>query len=228
MKTKLFILLIPLAGLFAQEKPLAGVHLDMGMDFPSSWERAKAIIRIFDELSLRLGFTYDYDQYPTSRLSFMTQVGEVDGQFMKTYAYGETQPNLVRVPTSYFSQTLQVYSNSPEIQISHWSDMSDYTLAVMRGIQAFEGPISLYLNESHIVGLKDMKACVLFVELGRADLTILSDFLAEQMKVDTSFDLYLSGELDTVDMYLYLHKSYEKYIPIIDETLKTMKEEGIF
>lgn len=207
---------------------MAGEHLKMGLGFSPEWETAKFIITIFDELSQRLGFSYEYAQYPPSRLSLLTESGELDGELFKTYAYGESRSYLSRVPTSYISQTLEVYSSSQTIRIETWEDMSEYTLALKRGIQAIEGPVALYLNEADIVGLNDMVSCVSFVEKGRADLTVLSDFIANQMKHEGNLNLHLVGKLDEIEMYFYLGSSYDEYIPLIDETLRQMKDEGFF
>ncbi|MDC7219080.1 MAG: hypothetical protein PQJ59_04005 [Spirochaetales bacterium] len=228
MKKLVALLLISGVPLFAQDKAMEGIHLHMGLDTPPHWERSKENIRIFDELSRRLGFTYDYENYPASRLNFLVERGAVDGQFMKTYGYGESQPNLVRLPTSYFTQTIQAYSQSFGIQVNSWSDLEHYSLVIMRGIQAFDSPLSTYLPEKEVIELKDIKSCVQFVESGRAQVTLLSDFLAEQMRIDSDFDLHLAGDLNEHDMYFYLHRSFEEYIPLMDAALNDMMAEGFF
>ncbi|MDC7222160.1 MAG: hypothetical protein PQJ60_00395, partial [Spirochaetales bacterium] len=64
MKRFVPLFLLSLFSLAGQSKPMDGVHLKLGTSTPSAGPHGQFLIAMLDELSDRLGFTYDYLNHP--------------------------------------------------------------------------------------------------------------------------------------------------------------------
>lgn len=207
---------------------MEGVHLVMGVGVPREWAQGKYMIRLWDELSRRLGFTYEYHSFPSSRLALLTDSGEIDGDMMRVYEYGEDQENLIRVPTPFKEHALLVYSRFPDGHINKWRDLKNYRVVVRRGVYSIEKPLTAHVAEENIVRLNNLTTSFTFVGLGRADAVIVPDFTPLVTGESRPENIYFAGMLNRTTLHIYLHKSHAEYVPLIDRELRRMEEEGFF
>ncbi|MDC7220788.1 MAG: hypothetical protein PQJ59_12710 [Spirochaetales bacterium] len=230
MKKIAILIFLSLSLLHAQSRPMEGVHLKIGTSTYETGQHGEYLVILLDELSNKLGFTYDYLYIPPSRLSVMGDEGSIDGDILRISTYGDKHPNLIKVPTSYMNHRILVYCKSPEISVHSWEEIRDkgYTISIRRGVSAFEKPATLYVDEQRILRVNDDNIGIKMAGAERVDLAMISnlalDVLENSMK---EAQLYLAGEIPSDTLHLYLHKTKAEYVPIIDRAIQELEEEGI-
>ena len=191
---------------------------------------------VFSEVLRRLGYELQYDGYPAARASKMSDAGLVDGEISRVFEYQAAHPNLIRVDEALYSTNFIAFAAKPGIALHGWNSLqkTTYNVEYRRGVKLSESKLPQVVASERLscVGTAEQGLKKLIV--GRTDLYVDVDFTIVEAikKLDPAQSdvsaLYQAGIMQEVNAYAYLHKKHVNLVPKVAETLKSMKQEGLF
>ena len=192
---------------------------------PSSVVYSNMLEAIYKRADIPLEFVV----MPTQRSLSQSTRGIIDGELVRIHKVGDLYPTLIRVPTPYtffesraFARTKSIQR---DIQQDGWNALQDYRIGIVRGMKHAE--IGLKDNKD-IIDVNRTEQLFRMLELNRLDIAISSG--VNGLSFIDKFDLQsvhlLEPALQRHDLYHYLHEKNKHYIPILDKTIRAMKESG--
>ena len=192
---------------------------------PSSEIWSKVLQEIYNRAEIPLEFV----SLPTERSLAQSTRGIIDGELVRIHKVGELYPTLIRVPTPFTFFESRAYSRSPDTQKridqDGWNALQEYRVGIVRGMK---------YASIDLKGIKDVvevdrtEQLYKMLEHDRVDIALSTNvsglFLIKKFNFQ-SVQL-LEPVLQTHDLYHYLHEKNKKYIPILDKTIRAMKESG--
>ncbi len=185
--------------------------------------------KILKEIYQRTGIPLEFVVLPTQRSLAQSARGIIDGELVRIHEVGNLYPTLIRVPTPYTFFESRAFARTPDIQQdiqkNGWSALNNYRVGIVRGMKHAE------------IGLKDIKDVVavdrtdqLFKMLERERVDIAISTSVSALALISKLNLQSIHLIDTPlkrhDLYHYLHVKNKHFIPMLDETIRAMKEAG--
>lgn len=187
----------------------------------------KIAAKILTVVYEKLGISVRFIEQPGKRSLKSSSAGILDGETARIYSIGNIYPTLIRVPTSYISLPVTVFSKNHQFTVSGWSSLKNHDVAMVRGMQyAKDGLKKGEVEKIHI--LNDVKKMMLFLDKGRADVAISSQFNGRfSLKEKGINSIYsLSPPITELKIYHYLHVKHKSLIPKVDQQIRLMKKNG--
>jgi ABC-type amino acid transport substrate-binding protein len=163
---------------------------------------------------------------PTQRSLVESSNGLIDGELVRIHKVGELYPTLLRVPTPYTFFESTAFSKIPDVlPDTGWRGLKDYRVGMVRGMKHAEWGLR---DIESVVAVNITKQLFDMLEFGRIDIAVTSRISG--LYFIKNFDLQplhiVKPPLQNHDLYHYLHEKNAHYIPILDETIRAMKETG--
>ncbi|WP_281560950.1 transporter substrate-binding domain-containing protein [Thalassomonas sp. RHCl1] len=187
----------------------------------------KVAAQVLKVIYQRLGIAVTFVELPGKRALVESSSGQLDAEAQRIYRIGELYPDLLRVPTSYMTWGVSVFSKKHNFKLTGWLSLKGYTVAMVRGMKYAE--IGLRdAQVDNVVTLDDVGEMMKILAANRVDFAIASSFNgALQLKVLGIEDIGpLSPELSQLKLYHYLHKKHRQLLSKIDAVIKSMKRTG--
>jgi len=189
---------------------------------PSSQIYSKILKEIYKRAEVPLEFV----TMPTQRSLVQSSNGLIDGELVRIYKVGDLYPTLIRVPTPYTFFESTAFSKIPDVLPEEgWNGLRDYRIGMVRGMKHAEWGLK---DIESVVAVNITKQLFDMLEYGRIDIAVTSR--VSGLYFIKEFDLeplyVVEPALQNHDLYHYLHEKNKKYIPILDETIRAMKESG--
>lgn len=167
----------------------------------------------------RAGFTVNLVQFPNARATALLKSNQIDGDVFRLESYQEVAPDARPVP--FATQTLNIVAVvKADSTIETLDDLGDKRLATVRGAEVYNYVATLM--EKDFVALDTFDQAFRFIELGRADFTLLTPEIVES-DITTGYDFrYLEEPVIVVPFYLWLHKKHEAKFPAIQRELEAI------
>ncbi|EFP96545.1 substrate-binding periplasmic protein [Vibrio caribbeanicus] len=185
---------------------------------------ARVMTAIYDEL----GYGLVVKEMPGLRAQESANSGSVDGEIARIFAYGEQTPNVIRVPTPYYSLKTVAYSiDGSSIKVANKDDLNRYKSVIVRGVKHTD-KITQDVDPKKVKVMDNAEAMMKFLHKGRAQLALtnpLNGSLTLQKLGYTNIDL-AGPPLATLDLYHYIHKDKAELVPIIDKKIIEMRDNG--
>lgn len=182
--------------------------------------------RILKEAYRRLGYTLRIDRLPGKRALVMANSGAVDGEAARLSVIENTNPNLIRVPTSFFRSDMVVFVHDhANFDVSKgWTSLSPYRIGVLLGYKYVE----LKTKNKNRVLAPTYESLFSMLNGDRVDVVVLSLFDGLKMlkEMDINNVEVLSPPLDSLPLYHYLHKKNAALVPEVDRVFKEMEADG--
>ncbi len=180
---------------------------------------------IFRAFYKRAGIPITLLKYPGERCRHMASNGEIDGEMMRIYSYGERNPMLIRVPTPYYYLDTTVFAKTKsKIIVKSKNDLRKYSIVVVRGVQHTKDMTDGLVNV-HIVN--DTEQMMLYLNEGRADIALANSIdgkaILKKLKINSINPI---KTLAVHDLYHYIHVKNKLLVPIIDKIISDMKHNG--
>jgi len=182
--------------------------------------------KILKEVYKRAGIPLDFVVMPTQRSLVQSSNGLIDGELVRIYKVGEIYPTLIRVPTPYTFFESTAFSKIPDVLPEEgWNGLSDYRVGMVRGMKHAEWGLK---DIESVVAVNITKQLFDMLEYGRIDIAVTSRISG--LYFINEYDLQplytVEPALQSHDLYHYLHEKNKQYIPVLDETIRAMKESG--
>lgn len=193
-------------------------------------------VMIYTEALHRLGYRLELQRYPSARASLLLDKGEVDGDLGRIYDYGETHPNLIRVEEANSSLVFTAFAVKPGIRLEGWESLRDTTYKVEYRLGGKRPGIVLpqLVDSDHLSSIPKMEQGLKKLLLGRTDVYIdvgsitLEAIRELERSQPRAAAIYEAGIMESFTSHAFLHKKNAALALRLSETLKTMKNEGLF
>lgn len=174
-----------------------------------------------------LGINVDVLPLPANRAQYVAVSGQVDGEVMRIWRYGEDNPTMLRVPTPYYYvETMAFVRADSGIVIREPKELEPYRVVKIRGIK----------HTSNITAglprVRDVDSTKMMFELlqnNKADVALTNHLDGQIMMKRYHFDniTSMSTHLGHLVLYHYLHPKHARLLPVIDAEFKRIKASSI-
>ena len=191
---------------------------------------------VFTEAFQRLGYELQYDGYPAARASALSDAGKVDGEISRVFEYQDAHPNLIRVEEALYATKFVAFAFKRGIRVNGWESLKNtsYKVEYRRGVKLSESKLALVVSPKQLSDVSSAELGLKKLISERTDLYVDVEFtIHETIKAlnPSAFDmsrLYQAGIMQEVNAFAYLHKRHAALVPRLTDTLKRMKQEGLF
>lgn len=183
-------------------------------------------IAVADELASRLGFTYTFDAMPFA--SILAAVQNQQADFSMGFTQNEEREEVYDFTQGYFQPRVGVVSTA-DLEVNDIDDLKGHSVGVVTGTVQYTMAEELLAGED-IQSYDSSDLCLQELLSGRIDAYICDG--AEAVYMAEPHDSLRSNVLDEEFSTEYLGEYHmmgwkgADFIPVFDETLTEMKEDG--
>jgi len=185
--------------------------------------------KVLEEIYKRADIPLEFVVMPTQRSLAQSTKGLIDGELVRIHKVGDLYPTLIRVPTPFIFFESTAFSNKPNvrhnIQRDGWKALIDYRVGMVRGMKHAEIGLK---DIDDVVDVNRTKQLFDMLDRSRIDIAVTSKisglYFIKELGLPALYPL--EPALQKHDLYHYLHEKNEQYVPILDATIRSMKESG--
>lgn len=188
----------------------------------------KALELLSREAFRRVGLESRIVGNPSERSLYLANQGEVDGEGLRVAGLNSQYPNLIQVPERFIGISFVAFSKDATINLDRgWESLKPYRVAFITGWKMFEANAS---GARSVTKVDKPEQIFKMLDEGRIDLALYTraDGIVLIRDMGLSSIALLSPALKDVDMYLYLNKRHEAFVPRIAQALRDMKADGTY
>jgi ABC-type amino acid transport substrate-binding protein len=209
-------------------KPLVMATNQPETTYEGKWQR-----RLYEEAFKRLGVAFEVTLLPTARMTAMADSGEVDGQFVRVFAYADAHPEQVRVEEPIYQVVFGLWVSNPALNLSRLEDLAatGWRGIYRRGVEQCQNDLSGMLPGDRLSSVATTELGLQMLLAGRIDFyceldgAVLNALYLPEFKNVTSVRLLLTYG-DTIALHPYLHKKHAALAVRLAAVLKQMKADG--
>ena len=205
----------------------------MSINRPEGSPLYKWVELIYTEVFRRLNIKLEVMYHPLKRASIEANLGRVDGEPARIYAYGASYPNLVRVEESVFSMSVISYTADPSTSgLSDWESLrnTEYKVGYPKGMKICENNLLKVVKAERLFKVTETSHGLRMLAAGRIDLYVDDLNSANPILLNNEYDLkdkiHVAGIMEEVPLYMYVHKKHRSLIPKLEYAIKAVKSEG--
>jgi len=187
----------------------------------------RALEELSREAFRRVGLTLELIVQPSERSLQAAEQGQVDGEGLRIAGLGAQYPNLLQVPEPYIGVSFVAFARKVDaVSVERgWASLEPHRVAFITGWKMFEA------NATHariVSKVSTPEQLFRMLESDRIDLALytLADGSAILKRLGMTSIVPLKPSLRDVNMYLYLHRRHEAWVPRIAQALRAMKSDG--
>ncbi|MCW3174101.1 substrate-binding periplasmic protein [Shewanella subflava] len=181
---------------------------------------------IIQEICFTQKLQCDIEMLPAPRAERSMRDGQVNGEIMRVWRYGEDNPDFIRVPTSYYEIKTAFFTrkNTP-LNISSVADITELNVGVLTGVKHTQ---NLGLNPQKVFYSATTEKMMDLLNKKRVDVVIASymDGMATINKRYEAGLMVQPATIKTQPVYVYIHPNRQELVPIIDNAIKSLAKTG--
>jgi len=173
---------------------------------------------------LQLGKTIRVEAYPGLRALLLADTGAVDGELRRSKIDHQQYPNLIQIPVPVNFLSLCAFSIRKQTEFNGRSDLSKYTVGVVRGGRQSE-KLGKEASSVRLVSTTDQLLLMLEayrIQLGIGNCDMLNRLQASSK---TSFHIY-SPPLKRIPLYHYLNKKHADLVGPLTRVLSDLEKDA--
>jgi polar amino acid transport system substrate-binding protein len=173
----------------------------------------------------KLGVQVRFEGYPLLRSLALANAGTIDGDIMRVAEASEQYANLLRVdvPINYLEIT--AYARTPCPTLSNWGDLQGKRVAYERGVLAIERRV----KGRATIQTRNKPELFRLLSRGMVDVAVgtgLETDVVLRRSADKDQLCRVSGILERVPLYHYLHKRHAALAQRLQTQLQAMQRRG--
>ncbi len=183
---------------------------------------------IMDKVYQRLGLGFQATPLPGLRAQQQANSGAVDGEVMRIFAYGGQTPNVIRVPTPFYSViTMGYVKKGSNIKVLDKSSLASYKLVKVLGVKHTD-LISDEVDPKKIYNAHDPLKMMRYLQSGGAQIALTNPLEGTVVLKQLGYNniIPLEKALAKQPLYHYLHKKNQHLVPLVDDMLQKLKASG--
>jgi len=181
---------------------------------------------ILPEIYEKLDIPITITPLPGKRAQYEATSGASDGEIMRIFTYGIENPNMIRVPTPYYSlETMAFIRKDSNIIINNKEDLKSYKIVKVRGVKHTN---NITRGLENLVDLNSTKQIMKFLDKGRADIALTNtvDGIMTIKELNLINIQAISQPLARLQLFHYIHNNHQDLVPKVDNVIKEMKDSG--
>jgi len=183
--------------------------------------------QVVREACRRIGLSLNIEHLPAERSLINANEGIEDGVYVRVEGLDAVYADLRRVPEKIGDYEFVAFGRNKDMPIAGWDSLANYHVAIVTGWKILEKNI---VASRSLTKVKD--ASLLFRTLAddKVDLVVYNrlDGYGQLKEMKLQGIYALQAPLATREMFLYLHKSRERLIPLLSKALGEMKGDGTY
>lgn len=181
---------------------------------------------VVPEIFKKLNIETTVTPLPAKRAELEVFMGRKDGEVMRIGSYIKSNPNTIRVPTSYYSfGTTAFVRKDSGIVIDKIEDLKKYRIVKQVGVKHTN---DVTAGMPNVTSLKTKEAMMLFLQRKRADIVLTSaidgDFTLKKLNIKNI--VKIKKPLSRFEIYIYMYKDHKEIVPEVDSIIKQMIANG--
>lgn len=173
-----------------------------------------------------IGINIQITSMPASRSEAAASRGLADGEIMRIWTYGEENPELIRVPTPYYSlETMPFVLKNSGIVIHTKADLKPYRIAKVRGVKHTK---NITQGLPFVFESTSTENIFKLLRAGKVDVAITNtlDGLIVLNNMAVNDITPMAKPLKTLPLFHYIHHSKAAIVPKVDNAIKQLKKSG--
>jgi len=202
----------------------------------SSFPSPGSILGTWSELVLRdafwrIGFNYEQRTMPAKRAEMIAMRGDVDGETLRQFGYGDERPSLLRVATPHQWDSFSAYAVR-EIPLGDgWDSLTNTYLRVNIRLGATHPEKQLRERvPSDLLEISpDFPSGLRKILANHSDIYVELESSVQALLVQAEFrnkGIRKIAVMERLDGYCYLHKKNQNLLAPLSETLASMRKDG--
>ena len=175
----------------------------------------------------RIGITLKSIHLPAERGLKNANAGIEDGEMSRISGLSKFYPNLIQVPEPIMQWEFVVFSKKKLDLSNGWDSLNSYNIGFVNGWKIIEGSVPKLAISTRV---RNIEQLFTLLEKDRVDLIIYERWAGLQYIKEHGLNSIKlqSPVLAKRDMYIYLHKKHAKLVPLLSQSLKTIKQDGSY
>jgi polar amino acid transport system substrate-binding protein len=172
----------------------------------------------------RIGVTAVARPVPAARALVLADAGSTDGDLGRIAGTEKVYTNLVPVPEPIYFYQVTAYAYQPIDTAEGWESLRPHSICLRRGIRIFE----LRTEGMRRQVLDDEDSILRMLRSGGCQVALLERLNPTVMAAQAAQPplLKLNPPLETVPLYIYLHKRHADLVPRLTAALRQMRADG--
>ncbi|MDF2178495.1 transporter substrate-binding domain-containing protein [Aliiglaciecola sp. CAU 1673] len=174
---------------------------------------------VLPQLYAKLDIQITITPLPGKRAEHNVVNGQLDGEIMRIYSYGDENPNMVRVPTAYyFLETMPFVSASRNLRIEDQEHLQQFIIGKVRGVKHTN---NMTAGMPRVHDFDTTEEMMRLVEQGLIDVALTSQLngVVTLTAMDSNRLIATTPPLDKQDLYHYIHQRHKTLVPRIDKVI---------
>ncbi|GLT17602.1 ABC transporter substrate-binding protein [Vibrio zhanjiangensis] len=184
--------------------------------------------KIMTEIYGQLGDYIEVKPLPGLRAQSAANAGKVAGEIARIWGYGDQTPNVIRVPTAYYSlKTVGYALSNSGIKINNKQELNRYKVVIIRGVK-HTAEITQDMKKSNIEIVDSPDFMMQSVSSGRAQIALTNPLLGRLLaqKLGENKIELVGPPLAKLELYHYIHKDHAELVPIINKKIIELRDSG--
>ena len=183
--------------------------------------------RTTTEAFKRAGLELDFQPLPAQRSLLNLDAGIDDGNLARVPGLEQIFPNIRMVPEKLVDFRFVAFTQNPTIEVKDWDSLQSYSVAIIHGWQIVEMNTA---NHKSLLKVRTAEQLFNLLQQGRVDLVVYEYSMGQTMAKSMNMKdvRVLQPDLAQRPLHLYLHKSHEPLLPLINQALVSMKSDGAY
>jgi len=150
--------------------------------------------------------------------------GITDGELARIEKITEFYPNLRLIPVSISTVQAVAFSTTQDLHIRDWNDLQGQNFTIVKGAKFIE-IATKKMNKQYVHSLEEAFENL---ENGKTDIIVIPKKAAIRLILKQEFKNIkpISGTLQELELFHFVHKKNASLIPIITPILQEMKDNG--
>ena len=206
----------------------------MAINRPEGSPAYKYLNMIYTEVFRRMDISMSMTYLPLKRGFKQVTAGKFDGETTRIRAYEDTHPTLVRVKESLYSTNVSAFAlNFFTAKLNGWNSLkgSDYKVEYPRGMLLSEINLKKVVQTKKLSNVttaqQGLKKILRYRTTVYIDDELVVFPLLDKFRTTYHNAIEKVGVMESVPLYMYIHKKNSFLEPRLSKVIKEIKEEGL-
>lgn len=200
---------------------------------PVSLDLYEVYESLYREAFKRMGYRFQLQYHPDLRAVIQADSGRTDGTCGRVFEFiaDGTYQNLIRVDEAIVSVRLVAWALRKNIGINGWESLKNHKIVYTKGGKIIEINLPKFVPKANIILASTIEQALKLLEAGRVDIFLEVDAIGSYIENHPGFrdkGFTIAGDVARLKFYPYLNRKHAILAPKLAETLKAMKEDGIY
>lgn len=182
---------------------------------------------VVGEAFRRNGLALELVKLPAERALQNANNGIDDGDLSRIAGLEQHYPNLIRVPEKLFDMDFVVFTNSPKVTASDLETIARYNVGLIRGWKILETKTA---GMPYVTAVRNAETLFNMLSKKRIEIALYSRWMGTALskKLGIANVRVIDPPLASKEMFMYLNKKHKDLIPRLAESLRQIKQEGMY